>query len=147
MDRVAACCWRRAVSAAWKSWERAIAVGFTAAGLPAKRRGVTDEARDGRIGDIEFEGTERFVVEARDRKSVSPWEAIRDAEMAAQATDSPGIPVGFLRRKHGRGRPAEKLVAMRPSAFFQLARLAFATDRNQCVRKSTESRTPEEVQK
>lgn len=94
-------------------YERAVRDGFRALG---------DETADRNLDQVRYGGADiltrfPFTVECKDRKMGSPWAALTQAEAAV--TDG-RTPVAFLRKKNGRGRPAEELVAMRPEHYFEL---------------------------
>lgn len=93
-------------------YERTVRDYFRGLGRSAERN--LEQSRDGGI-DVSVDLP--LAVECKDRKRVDLWATIAQVKAAA----SPGKhPVAFLRKKNGRGRPAEEVVALPVEDFMEM---------------------------
>lgn len=98
-----------------KAWEREVANRLTeATGLPFVR--TLCEARDGNVGDVRCEAA-RVVVQAKAGARPRIYASLAEAIEAAEAGE---LPVGAVKRTHGRGVPAERFAVIPWEAFLGL---------------------------
>jgi hypothetical protein len=77
-------------------------------GISAKRN--LNETREGNRGDVL--SNIPFVIEAKNKDQPSVWKAVEEADEASEELPDSKGGIAFVRRKNGRGRKADKRVAM-----------------------------------
>lgn len=95
-------------------WERRVARDLSELyGVQAER--ILHETRDGNVGDV---GSNLpLSIQAKCQKRPSVWRALREAEEAA----GPGEhPVAAVCRRHGQGKPSERVAVLPWEDFVEL---------------------------
>lgn len=77
------------------------------------------ERRTGEKGDLITNLPCEFEVKAKKQPSV--WKAIDEVEGHVEENDSTDYGVTFIKRKNGRGKPADRIVAMSWDDFKEIA--------------------------
>lgn len=101
-------------------WEREVSRDLSSLyGVQAER--ILDETREGNSGDV---GSNLpLAVQCKNQRQPSVWRALREAEEAA----GPGEhPVAAVRRRHGQGKPSERVAVLRWEDFVELLELLVA---------------------
>jgi hypothetical protein len=77
------------------------------------------ERRSGDKGDLDTNLPVQFEIKAKKQPSV--WKAVEQAQEASELTERGDYSVAFLRRKNGRGKESDRLVAMPWDDFREIA--------------------------
>jgi hypothetical protein len=82
------------------------------------------ERRSGEQGDLITSLPCEFEVKAKKQPSV--WKALKEAKGHVEVNEEMDYAVAFLKRKNGRGKPADRVVAMSWEDFREIAQTLVA---------------------